>query len=303
MKGLSDNKTISKNLLLRVIDKIFMFSHTRGMIPEIGFFGKEPILNFNLIQYATEYISSKRYNCLLSVNTNGKLLKQEQYDFLVKNKFKIVLSIDRDISEKSHPLRLASEYRDNITVRTTINSQNLFFLPQIISEFYEYGFIALSIAFDYTDQRFLNLNIKDISDVLSESLITYLKIKKRDETYSIPLFDRIIFYSINKRRSRFNKEPFCQLGDRILSVDINGDIYPCWRFIQDKKFVIYNILEDLPASRKYKIELANTYVNKIVPFDFICFWAYSHNKIALKNNIRIMQSMKMTSEKIKQSSQ
>lgn len=77
------------------IEKIIYRNPTRT--PVIGFYGGEPLLNFKLIKEIVEYINSTysfydeiQYN----VTTNGILFKDEIQDFLVKNNFAIIISLD-----------------------------------------------------------------------------------------------------------------------------------------------------------------------------------------------------------------
>lgn len=63
--------------------------------PIISFYGGEPLINFNLIIHCVEYAKSLyKDEILFSVTTNGSLLTDEIIDFLVNEKFSIVVSLD-----------------------------------------------------------------------------------------------------------------------------------------------------------------------------------------------------------------
>ncbi len=297
LKNLNDGSRINRDVLRDIIDRIAVISRRQKRIPELGFFGKEPLLDFDLMQYAVSYLKTRKYSFSLSVNTNGKLLDREVCDFLLKNDFRIILSADINISEKNYSNRLF-DCRERTDIRTTVNSSNLSLLPDMITFFYKNGFSKLSIAFDYSDTGLTKIRPGIIADYLTEALIRYIEITKSGGLLSVPLFDRIIESGIKKGKVSFHKEPFCELGKRIFSVDINGDIYPCWRFIEDERYRIGNIIKEDLRKTKYLIDIGNIRRKKVGGFDYICYWAYRKGGFYYENNIRIMQAMKIASGKI-----
>ena len=64
--------------------------------PAIGFYGGEPLLQFELIKKCISYLedSYSSYEFLYSITTNGTLLDDEKIDFLVKHNFSIAISLD-----------------------------------------------------------------------------------------------------------------------------------------------------------------------------------------------------------------
>lgn len=64
----------------------------------VAFYGGEPLLNFELIKKAIEYISSKysMFQTDYNITTNATLLDERIGDFLVQNNFAILVSLDGD---------------------------------------------------------------------------------------------------------------------------------------------------------------------------------------------------------------
>lgn len=62
----------------------------------IGFYGGEPLLNFNLIKRSVEYIEKEYcdYKIRYPVTTNATLLNEEKAEFLMSHNFSIAVSID-----------------------------------------------------------------------------------------------------------------------------------------------------------------------------------------------------------------
>ena len=68
----------------------------------IGFYGGEPLLEFDLIEMCVTYVSEKLEgkSILFNLTTNGTLLESRQVEFLVKHNFSIGISLDG--SQKEH---------------------------------------------------------------------------------------------------------------------------------------------------------------------------------------------------------
>lgn len=290
LKGVEDKRVISKTNLFKTIDFIHQYSRNHNKAIELGFFGKEPLLNVTIIKNAVDYIMKKNYKIDLSINTNGLLLNKKIFHYFVEHNFKIVLSIDKLISQKDSTHLCKALNKDNLVIRTTINAHNISYLSKILTDFANAGFSNVSISFDYSDIRFESLSSALISNYLIESFITYMQIKKSNYNFSVPLLDRIIGIRISNSNLKYNSSPFCKLGNRIYSIDLNGDIYPCWRFLGDNRFIIGNVLKGELIPRTYSIDIAQSHIKSILPFDYICFWAYSNNLYMLNNNLKILSA-------------
>ncbi len=70
--------------------------------PGIGFYGGEPLLNFELIKICVEYIKKEypTYETQFTITTNGTLLEESKSDWLMENEFTISISLDGP--EKEH---------------------------------------------------------------------------------------------------------------------------------------------------------------------------------------------------------
>ncbi len=69
--------------------------------PVINFYGGEPLCNFDLIKECVEY-SQKEYKTSIDyyITTNGLLLNNEIIEFLIRNNFRVTISLDGD--KKNH---------------------------------------------------------------------------------------------------------------------------------------------------------------------------------------------------------
>ena len=63
--------------------------------PSVGFYGGEPLLEFPLIKSCVEYIkNSYGDHIAYTITTNGTLLDEKKIDYLLKNDFSLIISLD-----------------------------------------------------------------------------------------------------------------------------------------------------------------------------------------------------------------
>lgn len=97
-------KTMTFELAKKGIDYLFAHSSERNEV-SIGFYGGEPLLEYDLIHKSIEYINENisgktvRY----SITTNATLLTSEMVDFFNKNNVNLVISLDgpKEVHDKS----------------------------------------------------------------------------------------------------------------------------------------------------------------------------------------------------------
>jgi uncharacterized protein len=99
----NSSKLLPFDIAAKTIDYIFgVIGKRRKNELIIGFYGGEPLLNFDVIQQIVDY--SKRvfadWTLQFTITTNGTLLKDRVIRFLIENRFNLMISIDG--SEKNH---------------------------------------------------------------------------------------------------------------------------------------------------------------------------------------------------------
>lgn len=78
-------------------------------IEKVCFFGGEPLLNFEIIKYITEYMDKKFEIGHFEITTNTILLNDEQIQFLCEHKFKVIVSFDGPVNIHDY-LRIGCDY-------------------------------------------------------------------------------------------------------------------------------------------------------------------------------------------------
>lgn len=107
-------KEMSQSMLEKAIDEYLLHSKESNEIA-ISFYGGEPLLKFDLIQHAVEYVKDNHFgqNVMYIITTNGLLLdKEEIRNFLIENNFYITISLDG-------PKRLHDRYRIDVSGEAT----------------------------------------------------------------------------------------------------------------------------------------------------------------------------------------
>lgn len=97
-------KNMSRDIAIKAID-IFMKTSKQNPNPSIGFYGGEPLLQFDLIKNCVNHCKEKYpfSKPAFDITTNGLLLSQDRIlRFLIENEFSVTVSLDgpKDVHNK-----------------------------------------------------------------------------------------------------------------------------------------------------------------------------------------------------------
>ena len=231
----------------------------------IGLYGGEPLLEFELIKDIIEYTESqiigKRVK--FTITTNGTLLDNVIFQFLIEHNVSIVLSIDgpkdiHDINRKfvSGKGTFDTIYKniqeiyqtygecvcEQISINMVVDPQND--IDEICNIFKEPIFNKVNVRYSGVDDVYID-DATIYSDEYIEKyrykyfvmLLSYLKIVSNAKCEKI--FDGEMV-KLEKEYDSYNKEYSglpdvgapsgpCIPGKRRLFVDVNGEIFPCER--------------------------------------------------------------------------
>ena len=240
----------------------YIFSKSDSDDITITFFGGEPLIRFKeikqLVAYSKELAKIKGKYVRFAITTNGTLLTEEISEFLMENKFSITISIDgnEEVTNKNrffanykgaynyiinNTKKLRKEYRT--TARGTITGAGL----DLLNNFnhlidLDFSKVILSCSVNMLceeDYKVVLAGFKECIKVLFELIQQgeYKKAQKMGNLYTI--LERI---HMGGYRSKG-----CGAGDNMICVDIDGEMYPCHRFVGDKEYAfgtINNMDED-----------------------------------------------------------
>lgn len=265
-----DYKTTGTNMSPEVADKaLFAFLNHFEQIESIMFFGGEPFLNYPLIEYICKKTKELTQNGKdkplprFSVITNGTIYNEEISKLLKKHNIAVTISYDGD-REVNNKLRI-SQNGKGMSDEVIKNIKKLIAETGIIPGI-EATYTRLHVEQGISPLQVVK-NIKAISDKLQVHLVPVMAAsscayaladyspfvnsvpdffnnvksltdcKQNPPVYS--LLGRLLFPLIFK-----NKTPvqhMCNAGFGTLSVASNGDIYPCFMFIDTTEFCMGNV--------------------------------------------------------------
>jgi uncharacterized protein len=120
------------------------FKRNPNATPSIGFYGGEPLLNFEVLRHVVEYLKSAYAyypDIHFTITTNGMLLDKSIQKYLVENRFSIVVSLDG--------------YKENHD-RNRLTAEGLPTFDQVYSgikafkkKYPDYAKFGISTCFDY----------------------------------------------------------------------------------------------------------------------------------------------------------
>lgn len=253
----------------------------------VVFFGGEPLLNFPMIKTVVNFCDkktkevSKNFN--YSIVTNGTKFNTEINDFLNKNNFDVTVSFDGDkeTQDVNRPFRGGKgSYEDilpkvkkfletrngNATARATITNHSkdlLFYRDNLKQIGFKNSFVEAVTLSDYSKE---NYNVNDLTSDQHKQLLEYDKkeieafakaIKNRDDLSDF-MGSKYIIYLKQLLRKKKNSQ-YCGVSRSMRGIAVNGDVYPCHRFVGDNDFKLgnVNLKDENKATEKYDIDFIN----------------------------------------------
>ena len=245
----------------RAIDFLIERSGDRKFL-EVDFFGGEPSLNFGTVEKLVEYARSqeephnKKFR--FTVTTNGVHLTDEMIDFINKEMYNVVLSIDgrKEVNDRMRPFRNGKGSYDLIVpkfqkfaekrgdrdyfVRGTFTHNNLDFGKDVL-HFADLGFKKMSVepvvAPDEEPYAIKEADLPQILEEYDRLAAEYVKRHKegRGFTFFHFMLDLTQGPCVAKRLSG------CGSGTEYLAVTPWGDFYPCHQFVGNEDFLLGNV--------------------------------------------------------------
>ncbi len=269
------SKKMNINMAKKGID--YLISHSQEATQlHLGFYGGEPLLEFNLIFESVKYMEkqAKGINVAYSITTNGILLTDEKIRFLEKYNFDILISLDgpEKIHNKSRKFAKGGQgsfgllmknleyiynkfpeyYKKKISFNTVFTTQDSF---KIISDFFQNNYmlnqssISASIVSDTYSKSTINIGEQFLEEYLYADFLKFLALLGRIDRNSIPILARqrysemLEYISLRKENNRVSlPEEWhhggpCMPGVQRLFLNAEGIFYPCEKVSEELKEV------------------------------------------------------------------
>jgi uncharacterized protein len=259
----------------------FAFKNTpREEKIDIGFFGGEPLLEFDLIKEITGKITSHplydRERVILTVVTNGTILDHEIIDFLIKNNIAYQVSCDgppeiQDIfrsftcgqgssSTVEKNIKYALEAFGAIPVNAVFHPRTFHNLPDVIEYFSGLGLKQIYLNPDFS-APWTKMDADELELIYKEIGEQYIRFYLDGNPHFISLIDSKITVIL---RGGYQPLERCRMGKGEFAFSPQGNIYPCERLIGSgigKKHCIGNIVRGFDIKYSNCIETASGPVN------------------------------------------
>lgn len=252
---------MQEHTLIQALDWFLDTAGSRKPIPGVGlsvsFFGGEPLLNYPMIRRAIQYLQEEkgRYDIDYSITTNLMLLTDEMLTFFKENNVNMMISYD---GRMQHLYRRGKNGSDSYGIVTENIRKVLDVLPNSCGRGTLYGKGTmeqmtddlLDIGFQYgyingVSGSLINGTVlKDKRDWYSMLLREYPEkthryltaIRNRDEeTFHRIAFDQEFMNAVGRGWNPSRRMMSCGGGRTMVAVDVQGDIYPCHRFVGVKE--------------------------------------------------------------------
>ena len=239
-------ETLSQDMAKKIVDFIFAKSPQDATI-DIGFFGGEPLLEFNLMQVLTKMIvNHSGYDAnrvVMRVVSNGTIFTKEIADFLQENNIGLGLSFDGlpVLQDKNRPfidgtgssavveknLCMALEWFPLMPVNAVFNNETFQHLTEIVDYLSNLGVKNIHLNPDVSSS-WSSADCKALEAIYSKLGKRYLQYYLDNDPHYISLIDSKITVLL---RGGYRDDEKCSMGKGELAFAPSGNIYPCERLV------------------------------------------------------------------------
>lgn len=272
------NSVMSLSTAKNILD--FAFENTpKSEEINIGFFGGEPLLEFDLIKEITKIAQNHKYfdpgRVILKIITNGTIFSEKIAHFLMEKNVGLGISCDgppyvqdtfrhfpdgsgsSTVVEKN--IKQALKYFPLIPVNAVYSPENVQFLPDVVDYLSSLG--VKNIHLNPNISAWWTKKETDIlPQVYSSIAKKYIEFYRQERPRYISLIDSKIAVIL---RGGYKPLERCRMGKGEFAFAPSGNVYPCERFIgsdDGKTHCIGNINNGF-ISEKTCREIPNAAVN------------------------------------------
>ncbi|MGI5849257.1 MAG: radical SAM protein [Christensenellales bacterium] len=234
----------------------------------ISFFGGEPLLKKDLIKavirYARESEQYKKCTFHFKITTNGTLLNTSFLRFCTDNRIMIALSIDGiQAAHDAHRIfkdgtgsfasvekaaKILLKFQPYACAMMVVNPDTIQYYADGIQSLFDIGFKYFICSLNYEKQAaWTDAHMEELARQFDKLSELYIAWTLDEEKFYFSPFEV-------KMRSFIDGEAYCQqrcqLGQRQLSVDTDGALYPCVQFVGEKEYCIGDVYNGVDEQRR-----------------------------------------------------
>ena len=248
----------------RAIDFLIDKSGDRKFL-EVDFFGGEPSLNFDVVKQIVEYARSKEESSnkkfRFTITTNGVLLNEDMIDFINREMYNVVLSIDgrKEVNDRLRVRVDGSGSYDRIIpnfkklvnargndkdwyVRGTYTKYNLDFSNDVM-HLLDMGFDQISVEPVMADSQMpyaiTEADLPKIFDEYEELMRKITEVRKEGKFINFFHF----MLDLDQGPCAIKRLRGCGSGNEYVAISPTGEIYPCHQFVGIDEFKMGNLYD------------------------------------------------------------
>jgi uncharacterized protein len=267
-------RLMSRRTARRAIAFAFEHAEPAGKL-NVGFFGGEPLINFDVVRDAVAYAKAESrargIGVSFGMTTNAALLDGREAGFLAKEGFSLILSLDGPATIHNRMRKdkrggqthgrvlknvrgFSARYGDRFTVRGTFTRTTPNFTEQVLF-LNDLGFASVSVEpaqLPSTHRHAISEN--------ADLLRVYREYEKLADVYLSRFFSGkpISFFHFDyPLRRLLYPQPIhtqCGAGSGFISVTPDGDIFPCFEMVLESPNRIGTILEGFDSLTREKFQ-------------------------------------------------
>jgi uncharacterized protein len=270
-KGADNNDNDKKSAMTTATAQTavdFLFDNSGNEL-EIVFFGGEPLINFDLIKFISDYAQKKALEAdkkvSFAITTNGTLLTETVIDFFYENQIGVTVSIDgskkihdrfRHFSDGSSSYelmipkikKLIDNFREKggkpVVARVTVAKDSAQHVPETIGHLLRLGFAEVGFGPVTTDNISYQLDNKEMDvllDKFKELSDKFLQSALEDKFFG---FTNLIDLLVVLHEGEVKNYP-CGAGLGLFAVSANEKLYLCQRLIGNDSLCMGNLSDGL----------------------------------------------------------
>ena len=197
---------------------------------EIGIYGGEPLLEFDLIKYLFDEYPTYNY----SLFTNTILMTEEMFDFLYQRQDFLIMDISLDGARESQIKNRGIMY-DEQMVRKILKMFKHTGVRMLVTEpdkCYENCVALINLGAKRIDLNYPNFTFFPSEDYKKALEVQTERVRKE-------------FKGVSINAPYYCTESICAIGTERVAIVPNGDIYPCDVFYFVNKYKVGNIFDGI----------------------------------------------------------
>lgn len=245
-----------------------------GKSLDLGLFGGEPLLRFDLIREIVDYTYRRTREKLvpvrIGITTNGTLVSPEILDYFAEQDIHLCFSIDgpEDVHDRNRchhngsgsfvevirNLESAVQRLGVVEVNAVVGPDTLFDVPRTLDFFINLGVSVIhlspNIKATWTEEV-----CNHFDDIYRQVAEQYIACYQRGKEIALNLIDS---KSVLFVKGGYSPGDICSMGDGEWGVAPSGNIFPCERFIgedDNMAFSLGNIRAGLSQARRCAMHL------------------------------------------------